>query len=61
MFEIRMELEKIPKSNLLNIEEKKKREETIKALNEEYQVVKKQLARLKFEERKNENAKHKRK
>lgn len=60
MFNIKMNLERISKSNILKEEEKKQRSEMIKSLTEEYQKVKKQIAKIKFEERKNANEKYKR-
>ncbi len=60
MVDLKIELEKITKSILLNNEEKKQREELINSLNEDYQKIKKQIARIKFEERKDKDAKNKR-
>lgn len=60
MFVLKLELEKIPKSTNLSNEEKKQREKLIKSLDEEYKKVKKQLARIKLEEKEKENAKYKR-
>ena len=60
MFDLKLKIEKIPKSTHLSNEEKKQREKLINSLDEEYKKVKKQLARIKLEEKEKENAKYKR-
>lgn len=60
MFVLKLELEKIPKSTNLSNEEKKQREKLIKSLDEEYKKVKKQITRIKLEEKEKENEKYKR-
>ncbi|MBO5096417.1 MAG: hypothetical protein J6B98_06050 [Bacilli bacterium] len=60
MFVLKLELEKIPKSTNLSNEEKKQREKLIKSIDEEYKKVKKQITRIKLEEKEKENEKYKR-
>lgn len=60
MFNIRLELERVSKSNVLKEAERIERDKRIKELTEEYKKVKKQFMGIKLEERKIEDAKHKR-
>ena len=60
MFNIRLELERVSKSNVLKEVERIERDRKISELTEEYKKVKKQLMGIKLDERKEKNAKSKR-
>ena len=60
MFNIKLELEMVSKSNILKAAERIERDKRIKELTEEYKKVKKQFMGIKLEERKDKDAKYKR-